>query len=115
VRKASLQIIFALVVGILPSISHQQAAIAKNRDVGASLVGGVVGVAVGAALSHKHHHDKVIYYPGYQPPYPAGGYDPYFNQAFNPAPDVVCYPAQRICYNMNGSVANKWTWRVFAN
>lgn len=85
----------------------------NNKTVEAAVAAGIVGVAVGAALSHKHQHDPVIYYQGYQPYYPAGGYNAYYNQTIRPASNVICYPAQRVCYNSNGSVANKWSRRVF--
>ncbi len=87
--------------------------LAKNKHVEEAIIGGIVGVAVGAALSRKHQHDNRVYYPNYQPYYPPGGYDPYFAGSFSPSPDVVCYRAQRVCYNANGSVANKWSRRVF--
>ena len=80
----------------------------------AAIVGGVAGVAVGAAIADAaNHNKKKYYYNGYAPPYAPGAYDPYFNQAFSPTGGVVCYPAQRLCYNNNGSVANHWTRRVY--
>ena len=88
---------------------------AKNKHVEEVIAAGIVGIAVGAALSHKHQHNKQVYHPGYQPYYPAGGYDSYFDQSFRPSSDAICYPAQRACYNDNGSLANKWTRRVFGN
>jgi hypothetical protein len=79
----------------------------------AAIVGGVAGVAVGAAIADANRPKKKIYYEGYAPPYRPGGYDPYFNQAFSPSSGIVCYPAQRLCYNNNGTVANSWTRRVY--
>ena len=60
---------------------------------------------MGAALSDQHHHNKKIYYNGYNPPYAPGAYDPYFAKVYSPAANVVCYSAQRVCYNNNGSYA----------
>ena len=69
---------------------------------------------VGAAIADSaNHNKKKYYYNGYAPPYGPGTYDPYFNQAFSPTAGVVCYPAQRLCYNNNGSVANHWTRNVY--
>ena len=80
----------------------------------AAIVGGVAGVAVGAAIADAARpKQKKIVYPGYQPPYAPGRYDPYFNQAYSPEGGVVCYPAQRLCYNNGGSVNGTWTRRAF--
>lgn len=79
----------------------------------AAIVGGVAGVAVGAAIADAAKPKKKIIYPDYQPPYQPGRYDPYFNQAFSPEGGVVCYPAQRLCYNNGGSVNGTWTRRSF--
>jgi|SRR5690606_28016758 len=35
-----------------------------------------------------------------------------YGRAFSPARDVVCYPAQRRCYN-DGDYSRRWTRRVF--
>jgi hypothetical protein len=90
-----------------------ETASAKNKDVEAAIAAGVVGIAVGAALSHKHHHSPQVYYPGYQPPYAPGGYNPYFARAFSPAPGVMCYDAQRACYDADGTFSNKWMRRIY--
>lgn len=105
----------AVTVGLALLAATSPAAMAKNKHVEEVIAAGIVGVAVGAALSHKHQHNSQIYHPGYQPYYPAGGYDTYYEQSFRPSSDTTCYTAQRVCYNDNGSVANKWTRRVFDN
>ncbi len=105
-----------LIAALLPAfmLTPMQQAQAKHSDVGAAIAGGIVGLAVGAALSTKHHQNENIYYPGYQPPYPAGGYNPYWQQPpFSPAPGVLCYQAQQACYNVGGGYAGKWSARVF--
>jgi hypothetical protein len=80
----------------------------------AAIVGGVAGLAVGAAVGDAHaKKNKKIYYEGYAPPYPPGQYGPYFNQAFSPTTGIVCYPAQRACYNNNGTVSGNWTRKVY--
>lgn len=89
---------------------------AKMGPTGAAIVGGVAGLAVGAAIADSYHNNnkkKVYYYDGYAPPYRPGQYDPYFNQAFSPGTGIVCYPAQRMCYNNNGSVSGVWTRKVY--
>jgi hypothetical protein len=111
--RSGLALIAALVAAVGLSTAMPQQASANNSAVGAAIVGGIVGLGVGAALSDQHHHNKKIYYNGYNPPYAPGGYDPYFSKAYSPAANVVCYPAQRVCYNNNGSYAAKWTRRVY--
>jgi hypothetical protein len=97
------------------SLTLAPAAEAKNiGPTGAAIVGGVAGLAIGAAIADANRNKrKNYYYNGYVPPYQPGGYDPYFARAFSPSNDVTCYPAQRLCYNDNGSVAKHWTRRVF--
>lgn len=81
---------------------------------GAAIVGGVAGLAIGAAIADANRpKPPPYYYPGYAPPYRPGQYDPYWNQSFRPDPNVTCYPAQRICYNRYGGVADKWTRRIY--
>lgn len=94
--------------------AHGPASAGGIGPTGAAIVGGVAGLAVGAAIADATRpKKKKIYYDGYQPPYPPGGYDPYFNQAYSPVAGVVCYPAQRLCYNNGGSVNGTWTRRAF--
>jgi hypothetical protein len=93
-------------------VAFQPKAEAKISTGGAAILGGVAGLAVGAAIADSQRNKK-IYYQGYNPPYPPGGYGPYFNQAFSPTAGVVCYPAQRLCYNNAGSISGKWTRNVY--
>ena len=97
------------------AVAAQPAAEAKTMGpTAAAIVGGVAGLAVGAAIADSaNQKKKKYYYNGYAPPYGPGTYDPYFNQAFSPTAGVVCYPAQRLCYNNNGSDANHWTRNVY--
>jgi hypothetical protein len=80
---------------------------------GAAIVGGVAGLAVGAAIADSARPKRPYYYNGYAPPYPPGQYDPYWNSAFRPDPNITCYPAQRLCYNRYGAISDKWTRRVY--
>ena len=111
-RSTGLAVV-AIATAMIANGSHQAVAKNNNSAVGAAIVGGIAGVAIGAALSDQHKHKTKVYYNGYAPPYGAGGYDPYFNRAFSPGGDVVCYPAQAMCYNNNGSVARNWTRRIY--
>jgi len=96
-------------------MAAEPAAQAKSiGPTGAAIVGGVAGLAVGAAIADSaNRNKKKYYYNGYQQPYAPGQYDPYFNQAYSPVAGVVCYPAQRLCYNNGGSVNGTWTRRAF--
>jgi hypothetical protein len=80
---------------------------------GAAIVGGVAGLAVGAAIADAARPKKPHYYKGYQPAYPPGQYDPYWYQVYRPDPNVSCYPAQRLCYNRYGAISDTWTRRVY--
>jgi hypothetical protein len=82
---------------------------ARADSTGAAIAGGVVGLAVGAALSKKHKHSKVIIVPDYQPPYPPGAYPNAFAQSYSPIPGIICYPVQRACYDGGGAFNPKWT------
>lgn len=94
--------------------AERPAAAGGIGPTGAAIVGGVAGLAVGAAIADAAKpKKKKIVYPGYQPAYPPGQYDPYFNKAYSPVGGVVCYPAQRLCYNNGGSVNGTWTNRAF--
>lgn len=109
------------------------AVLADNHisSTGAAIVGGIAGLAVGAAIADSAHHNQAYYPPRYQPygypqpypvyaqPYPAyypPAYRPAYARPFSPAPGVVCYPGRGLCYNdSNGTVANRWSARVFGN
>jgi hypothetical protein len=94
--------------------AHPQAEAKTMGPTAAAIAGGVAGLAIGAAIADANRHKaKKYHYNGYVPPYQPGGYDPYFDRAFRPSNDVTCYPAQRLCYNDNGSVAKNWSRRVF--
>lgn len=86
---------------------------AKHKHVGDVIAAGILGAAVGAALSTKHHHSTQIYYPGYSPYYPPGGYNNYYARSFSPAPGVICYDAQRACYDPDGTFSNGWMRRIY--
>ncbi len=96
-------------------VSAQPAEAKQMGPTAAAIVGGVAGVAVGAAIADasRHKTKKKIYYEGYAPPYEPGRYDPYFNQAFSPTTGIVCYPAQRLCYSNAGAVSGTWTRKVY--
>ena len=100
----------ALIPAFLMAMTASAPAVSKT---GAAVIGGAVGLGVGAAISKSKKQKKVIYYPGYAPPYPPGGYDPYWNRVTSPAPGILCYPAQYACYTANGSFSPKWTSRMF--
>lgn len=71
-------------------------AAAHNNDVAAAVAAGVVGVAIGAALSDhpKHHGHK-------------------HKDHFSPKPGVTCYDYQAACYHDDGSLASNMTWEVY--
>lgn len=96
-------------------------------STGAAIVGGIAGLAVGAAIADSTH-PRVYYPPRYEPypyppPYPyAQPYPVYYPQPvyrpayaapFSPAPGVTCYPGRGLCFKYNGNVANEWSARVF--
>jgi hypothetical protein len=103
-------IAFAIVLG---SSAVSTEAHANRKHVRDAIVAGAVGVAIGAALSHKHKHRKDVYYPTYEPRYPDGEYDGYWQSSFSPQPGVICYNAQRICYDDNGTISHRYTFRIF--
>ena len=93
---------------------HRHHSVHIGRAAGAAIAGGVVGLAVGAALSRSATYDDPdIYAPGYQPPYPPGGYPAAWGQSFSPKPGVICYQIQRACYDAGGAYNPKWTARTF--
>lgn len=101
-------------------------------NTGAAILGGIAGVAVGAAIVDNAHRNPAYYPPRYQPypypepypyaapypyaqpyPYPAAYPRPVYAGPFSPAPGVTCYPGRALCYNDNGTLARNWTGRVF--
>lgn len=101
-------------------------------STGAAILGGVAGLAIGAAIADSAHQRPAYYPPRYQPypppqpypyppryaqPYPAyyPAYRPAYARTFSPAPGVSCNPRRGLCFNANGTVANRWTARVFGD
>lgn len=113
--ETSRRIVLAAAATIALVVMTQPRAEAKQMGpTAAAIVGGVAGVAVGAAIADAHaKKNKKIYYDNYAPPYPPGQYNPYFNEAFSPSTGIVCYPAQRACYNNNGTVSGSWTRKIY--
>ncbi|WP_421694121.1 hypothetical protein [Aestuariivirga sp.] len=113
-RRAGMFLLCALAAAGMLAGPQQQAEAKTMGPTAAAIVGGVAGLAVGAAIADANKpRTKKVYYPGYVPPYAPGQYDPYFNQAFSPTTGIVCYPAQRACYNNNGSVNGVWSRKVY--
>ncbi|WP_018185317.1 hypothetical protein [Kaistia granuli] len=79
---------------------------AKDGRNSAAILGGLAGLAVGAAIADSANRNRDIYGapppPAYRPPAP-----------FSPAGGVICYPEQRACYNNGGAYNGNWTWRVY--
>lgn len=86
--------------------THASSAYAHHFGGGA-IAAGIIGLAVGAAVDNAVHRDEYVYGPP-RPVYRAGTpFSPHFN--------VMCYPAQRACYNNGGYYNPNWSYRVFAN
>jgi len=81
---------------------------AKNGQNAAAIIGGIAGLAVGAAIADSANRNNDIYGapppPSYRPPAP-----------FSPAGGVICYPDQRACYNNGGAYSGNWTWRIYGH
>lgn len=103
-------------------------------STGAAILGGVAGLAIGAAIADSNNHRPVYYPPRYAQPYPPPyayqpayaqpyqpayaqpypAYYPRYARPFSPAPGVTCNPGRGLCFNdSNGTVASRWTSRVF--
>lgn len=80
---------------------------ARDGDVATALVAGVVGAAVGAALSRPEKQKTVIYRDRNAAPAPASA------ERFSPKPGIQCYDRSRSCYHRNGGFAANWTDRVY--
>lgn len=99
---------FAVVALLAPALLMAQSAPsqAKNGQNAAAIIGGIAGLAVGAAIADSANRNRDVYGapppPSYRPPAP-----------FSPAGGVICYPDQRACYNNGGAYSGKWTWRVY--
>lgn len=101
------------------------------NSTGAAIIGGIAGLAIGAAIADSANRNRPHYpprYHAYPPPqpypyaqpypayYPQPVYRPAYARPFSPTGGVVCYPDRGLCYNdSNGSIANRWTARVFGN
>ena len=134
--------LFAALAAAITLVTSAVGARADNHisSTGAAIVGGVAGLAIGAAIADSAR-PHVYYPPRYQPypqpypyaqpypqpyaypqpypyaqPYPAYYPRPVYRPApFSPAPGVTCYPGRGLCFNGNGTVANRWSARVFGN
>ncbi len=82
--------------------------------IAAAAAAGVVGAAVGAAITPQPDYDADLY-PGPPPPPPApAGIGPARNPPpFSPDASVICYPAQRACYDASGAFSGRWSWRIY--
>jgi hypothetical protein len=78
-----------------------------HHRTGDMIAAGVVGAAIGAALSENTRHDPVIYESGHRHDHGAG--------RVSPAPGVECYDASQACYYDTGGYSGKWTGRVYGN
>jgi hypothetical protein len=103
--KPSLVALLAAAV-TLGSLSAPDPAAAKN-NTGAIIGGLIAGAAIGAAVSSQIRQPKTVYVPTPPPPDP-------WPKTYSPAPGITCYPAQRACYNVNGSYNGRWTYNVYA-
>ncbi|MCA3554187.1 hypothetical protein [Aestuariivirga sp.] len=121
----------AAAVSLLAATAPDARADKKISNTGAAIVGGIAGLAIGAAIADSANRNRRDYQPRYQPypppppyayaqPYPVyypqPVYRPAYARPFSPVASVVCYPDRGLCFNeSNGSIANKWTARVFGN
>ena len=82
----------------------------------AAIVGGVAGLAVGAAIADSaNHNKKKIYYNGYAAALCARApMTPISTRPSAPTAGVVCYPAQRaLLQQQRQRVPTHWTRRVY--
>ena len=128
--------LLAAMAAVMLLVTSASGARADNHisSTGAAIVGGIAGLAIGAAIADSANRNQGYNPPRYQPypqpfpayaqPYPAyaqpayypPAYRPAYARPFNPSPDVTCYPGRGLCYNdENGTIARKWTARVFGN
>ncbi len=134
-RAIRMSVVPAIAAAAIVAMPLAEAQANNNiSNTGAAILGGIAGLAVGAAIVDSAHQHPVYYppryaypaaqpypyaqpYPAYAQPqpayYPRPAYHPAYGAPFSPTGGVVCYPGKGICYNNNGSVAGKWTNRVF--
>jgi hypothetical protein len=89
-------------------MAHAAPSEAKDGRNAAAIIGGIAGLAVGAAIADSANRNPNVYGP---PPPPA--YNP--PPPFSPATGIICYPAQRACYNNGGAYNSNWTYRVYGH
>jgi hypothetical protein len=104
-----LRIRHALAAALLaPALLMAQSAPGEAKDGrnAAAIIGGIAGLAVGAAIADNANRNYDVYGapppPSYRPPAP-----------FSPSGGIICYPDQRACYNNGGAYNSNWTWRVY--
>jgi hypothetical protein len=87
-------------------MAHGAPVHAKDGKNAAAIIGGLAGIAVGAAIADSANRNQNVYGqpppPGYRPPAP-----------FSPQTGVICYPDQRACYTNGGAYSSNWTYRVY--
>ncbi len=116
ISKQGRRLLLSSILAVAALIGAEQSAQAGGISPGgAAIVGGVAGLAIGAAIADSARPKRPYYYNGYAPAYPPGQYDPYWNRVYRPDPNVTCYPAQRLCYNRYGAISDKWTRRVYGS
>lgn len=106
--------IIALMLAVATALclSAPQAALAKNGQNTAAIIGAAAGLAIGAAAMSAASSDY-RYQNQYVPPPPPPPPPPRYRAPFSPAAGVVCYPQQAACYNDAGSYLPSWSSRVF--
>lgn len=72
-----------------------------GKDSAGKVIGAVIGTAIAAAIVESVNHDQKHHNGG-------GSRD-----WFSPSAGVSCSTSQSICYDANGTIAHKWTQRIF--
>jgi len=102
IRKLAAVAVLAPALLVAASLPGQ----AKDGRNTAAILGGIAGLAVGAAIADSANRNHDVY--GAPPP---AAYRP--PAPFSPAGGIICYPEQRACYNNGGAYSGNWTWRVY--